>query len=120
MAINLAKKTVSDFLEAWKEKRWSLAAELMQKTWLAGESDPEKRLETWFGNRELLGAKISSINPISEAAVRVIVRVTYKFGNQTEKKYIVFMVVCEKEARQPSPEGTWGINPISALAAEKE
>jgi hypothetical protein len=91
-----------------------------QKTWRSGEPNPAEKLEDWYGFKDLLGAKITKRTPVSNVTVDITATIYYSFGSEIETKIITGRVIREVAPYKPSPNGEWGVNPISTLAEEKE
>ena len=89
-----------------------------QKTWLSEESDPITTLDAWFGFRDLLGAKITGKEIISNVMVNVKATIYYRVGSSISKTTVTARIVRELAPYVPDPNGEWGINPASLLREE--
>ena len=113
-----AEQTLANWVAAWRDQDWQRMADLSQLTWVDAEPDPVGILDAWYGFKTpLKGFEVKEIDRISEVASDVTFVVHYEaFANQIDKKEITAKVIRETAPYNPSPQGEWGVNPISALA----
>ena len=112
-----AEQTLANWVAAWRDEDWQRMANLSQLTWADVEPDPVGILDAWYGFKTLKGFEVKDIDRISEVATDVTFVVQYEaFTNQIDKKEITAKVIRETAPYEPSAQGEWGVNPISALA----
>lgn len=118
------ERTLANYLEAWRKSQWGEMFEATQLTW-KNDNKIDKLKQLCSGFR-LLGAEIKGHRGIptlsNTVAQDIIATIHYKFplwtkrgANKVYTKDIVVRLICETEPYQASPEGRWGVNPISAL-----
>lgn len=115
-------QTLTAFLTAWQLQDWSAMAALTQITWRSKQSDPAAWLRQLYELKRLESFEILPYKPISAAASRIPVVVKYRvaggkgFGKPPLRTVqLKAMVICESAPYQPTPNATWGVNPISTL-----
>lgn len=117
-------ETLTNYLEAWKARDWQAMAALTQLTWHAKHADAAAWLELHYGPKRLKSWEILGSVDISANASRFTVKVTYElranrgFGRQQRTRSLQAMVICESAPHEPTPEGQWGVNPVSTLREE--
>ena len=116
--VDSPERAFVEFLISWQKKDWNRMARFTQKTWSAGEKNPIKILEAWYGFKVLLGAEITKKNTISDVAVNITAIIYYAIGSQIKTKTISANVIREIAPYEPSPRGEWGVNASSALREE--
>ena len=110
---------MAEWAQDWKNQNWQQMVTVSQKTWVSDQSDPAGALESQFGFKTLKGFKITGTSPVSSVMTDVTFLVYYEATtNQIDEKQITARVIKESAAETPSTQGTWGVNPISALREE--
>ena len=74
------------------------------KTWLSKNSDLKQFVDMKIKEYKIIDCKI-----ISDVMHHYSISVRHRKGVIT----IMLMVICEEAAYCPSPEGEWGVNPVS-------
>ena len=106
------KKVVEKFLINWKKKNWTKMVKYTQLTWRgAFRKNNSRRLESWFGLKNLEEWKIIKVESVGEACRDVFINIYYGKGT----KEIRARVICETGPYKPDVKGSWGVNPISCL-----
>lgn len=106
------------FLFAWKSRKPDLMLEVCQVTWKSKPKAKEK-LELWFGDIFLVGAKIMKMRMLDNTSYDAIVQVGLRRRgyNKVVAGIITARIDCEDVAFSRSINGKWGINPLSILKA---
>jgi hypothetical protein len=114
------KSTVTAFLTAWQNEDWSTMLDICTISWRALQESPEvamQKLQDSFQYYELESFSIGEepLEDLSECAYKLSLETTIKpVGIAVERpEPNQCMVICEKGQRQPSLDGTWGVNPVS-------
>ncbi len=110
--------TLAKFFEAWEKRNWKAMVRFCQLSWVALPDDREATLSLQF-RYKLLGAKILKTEKISEVTRDISVEIHYKdiiIKKRTRRKV---RLICELAPMKPSPEGQWGVNPISMMRARR-
>ena len=111
--------TLAKFLEAWKKRNWTMMARYCQLSWIAVlPYEPEKQLLARFRDK-LLTAKILKTEKISEVTRDISVEIYYKEINVKRRIRRKARLICELAPMQPSPKGTYGVNPTSMIRSRK-
>jgi hypothetical protein len=111
-----AERALAEYVSAWKNQDWSEMVKWSQMTWADGEPDPAGVLEAWYDFKTLKGFEIKDVEVVSEVTTDITFVVHYEaIPNQISKKQIAARVIRETAPYEPSPQGEWGVNPISAL-----
>lgn len=108
---------VSKLFENWKEKNFEEINNFIQKTWLAGSD--EEGFKRMFGEIGLLDFCIIDKEEITDCRNEVDFRVDVLFKGKVKTLYGKANTICETGPYNPSPEGSWGVNPISLLRWRK-
>jgi len=109
-----AERAVAEYLIAWKANDWQRMANVTQRTWFAGESDPVARMKAWHDVLDIAGAEITAAEPAAPAMIDVSVRLTLTVGSEVKTETRTCRVIRETGAYQPDAEnGMWGVNPIT-------
>ena len=86
-----------------------------QLTW-ADRDDPAGTLAAFYDFKTLKGFEIIRTEPVSDIMTDVTLVVKYEaITNQVDTKEITARVIKEIAPFDPSPQGQWGVNPISTL-----
>lgn len=124
---------LESFMEAWKKEDWGTAARATQLIWYhskRGEliTRALKNMEgTEIGNPaealkqllipfipKLLKFEIKGHKSISNVTKDVKIAVEYESAdNIISHKTLIARIICEKAPFLPSPNGKWGVNPVS-------
>ena len=80
--------------------------------------DVEKVLFSQFRHK-LLSAKILKTDKISDVTCDISVEIYYKDINIKKRIRRKARLICELGPMQPSPDGTWGINPTSMIRSRR-
>lgn len=108
----IIKRIIGKFLTAWQNKDWAKMAKYSQLTWKGSSNENNaRRLEDWFGLKNLTKWEITKIESVGDACRDVFIDIDY--GNI--KRKIRARIVCETEPYKPNIKGKWGVNPISCL-----
>ena len=106
------KKVIGRFLIAWQKKNWVKMAKYTQLTWRGTfHKNNARRLESWFGLKNLEKWEIINIKFVGDACRDIFVNIDYGKGI----KKIRAWVICETGPYKPDIKGNWGVNPISCL-----
>ena len=106
------KKVIEKFLVNWKKRNWAKMAKYTQLTWRgAFRKNNARRLESWFGLKNLEEWKITGIEFVGDACRDIFVNIDYGKGI----KEIRARIICEAGPYKPDIKGEWGVNPISCL-----
>ena len=121
-------------MEAWKKEDWGAAARATQLTWknakvqddllklslsnkkVEGAANPAETLKDLLIPfiPKLLKYEIKGHKSVSNVTKDVKIAMEYESNNNTIlHKTLIARVICEKAPFQPSPKGTWGVNPVS-------
>ena len=110
------ERTVAEYAAAWRDQDWQRMVNFTQITWLDSSPDAPDELAAFYDFKLLHGFEISGVEQITDVAARVTFSVAYElFAGEIETKEITAMVIKEVAPLSPSPEGQWGVNPISTL-----
>lgn len=115
---NTPEYALSNYLLCWKNKDWDNMANYTQLTWKNGSKDPSSDLKNFYSISTLLGAEITGKQDISNIMKKINVTVYYTVGspqNEVQTKNWQVVVLCESAAYTPNVNGTWGVNPVSAI-----
>lgn len=105
-----SKKTLIEFLEAWKNQDFEKMYNLCQLTWK--DNHKLNHIEQLFSGPKPKHYKIVSFSVLSDVLNRYMIEVQDPDGN----KYIsVVNLICEVAPYKAKGYGTWGINPPSVL-----
>ena len=111
--------TLAKFLEAWEKRNWKAMARYCQISWIDMLSyEPEKALFSQFRHK-LLSAKILKTEKISDVTRDISVEIYYKDINIKRRIRRKARLICELAPMQPSPDGTWGVNPTSMIRSRR-
>jgi restriction endonuclease S subunit len=108
---------VSRLFKNWKEKDFKKVNKYIQKTWLSNSH--EKEFEKMFGGFELVDYCIIDKEEITDCRQEVDFRVDMIFRDKKITRYGKANTICETGPYNPSPDGKWGVNPISLLRWRK-
>jgi len=111
---------LAKFLDAWEKRNYKMMVRYCQLSWvrLNQHCDVDKLLSAQFRHK-LLSAKILKTEKISDVTTDISVEIYYKDINIKKRIRRKARLICEKAPMQPSPEGEWGINPISMIRARR-
>jgi len=111
-----AERALAEYVFGWKNQVWPQMVKWSQKTWIDGEPDPAGVLEAWYDFKTLKGFEIRDVEIVSEVTTDITFVVHYEaIPNEISKKQITARVIREAAPYEPSLQGEWGVNPISAL-----
>jgi hypothetical protein len=117
---NTPEWALAGYLNAWKEADWETMTEYTQLTWLNNEADAIGFLDAVYGFKDLVGAEIINTTEVSDVCVDIEYIIYYTFaGGEVSKVKITARIICESGPYEPSTEGQWGVNPVSALREEE-
>ena len=111
-----AQGVAHTFLARWQTQSWKAMARSAQITWLSNNESPHEWLEASFGFRELLSFEIVDEKTISAVVSDVTVNVRYRMGDNEQDASMTLRLICEVAPYSPSVDGTWGVNPKTAMA----
>jgi len=123
MELDLQNKKTAEFalsqlFENWKSKDFKKLNKYVQKTWLLnGDKEEFKRM---FGMFDLVDFYIYDKEVITDCRHEIDFRADVVFQNKKMSMYGKANTICEKALRTPSPDGKWGVNPISLLRWVKQ
>jgi len=104
------KEAVKEFFTAVENTNWKKAHELTTKSWQENHKFNDT-MSTLFG-KQLKFVGIAGIEHISDVVADVKIKViAYKEG----LSFLNARLICETGPYQASPDGIWGVNPISCL-----
>lgn len=119
---------------AWHHRKWEAMAAASQLTWAntpkphqkwreelgrATPSSPAEILEDRYGLSDLEQVRVEKIERLGDCAVDITAVLHYtEWGSGQKRQRITARVICEVGIRKPSPDGQWGVNPVSALREE--
>ncbi len=111
-----ALAVLNRFMEAWKAGDWKGMARACTVTWKA-DGHPGYTssgwMRTWYGRQPNPERwEISMIVDVGEHAVDMNVTISHAGGTKTTRHV---RIIREGNPYAPSPDGTWGVNPVSAL-----
>jgi hypothetical protein len=110
------ERALAEYVAAWRDEDWARMVSYAQKTWVDAESDPAATLEAMYDFRALKGFEVKEITRISEVTSDITFAVSYEaIPNQIDRKEITARVIRETAPYNPSPQGAWGVNPLSTL-----
>lgn len=113
----IAKAT--EFLAAWKARDWDAMLKCCQKTWVSKGDRAERieALEDLFGGYSLIHYQVKAEpkEVPSEMAfkLRLCTQIRRRPGSVKRDPPTECMVIRESAPYMPSPEGDWGVNPLS-------
>ena len=115
---NTPESAVAAFMQAWQAQDWDKMIEACQLTWRASPAGNTETLRLRFGSMvPPASTKIIKINPVGTAVTDVYVAFDHALplpGAITMR----LRTVCETGPYQPSIDGTWGVNPVSAKGVD--
>jgi len=115
------------WLDAWASRNFRQMSELSQMTWRETTPKPVKLLKAWFGFKTPLEASIGPVRAARARSLAVLredvakdvgVTLTYRRGEEVFHVILRVRLIREVGVRKPSPDGIWGVNPLSALREE--
>ncbi len=115
MEANSAILKCTEFMDAWKAEDWKRLLKHCQITWVE-DGHPKmsalRWIKEWYGSRPIpISAEVVDYQLKTQTTVDAIIKVKIS----GEVKFIRARIICEKEAYKPSPDGIWGVNPVSCL-----
>ena len=112
-----AKMCANAFFDAWKAKDWAGMLDHSQITWREETENPALWLHSNFGHLDLRCYTILDARATGDCSVDVIasMKAYTAHGSLRLRGDARARVICEIGARDPSPDGTWGVNPISVI-----
>jgi len=114
---NTAEYMVSKLFESWKAKDFKGINKYIQGTWLYHNN--KERFEKMFGIYKLIDFYIYDKEIITNCRHEVDFRVDVIFNDKTKSLYGKANVICETAPYEPSPNGKWGVNPLSLYRWQK-
>ena len=120
-----AAQALATFLEEYKKQDWKAMLSLCQPTWKAELEEPEDKLKQILGPFPLVSFKIGAILAVNliglqkkdvapEGSIVDVEVDLVREGPRSElRQAVLIRVICEKEAYEPSLDGTWSVNPVS-------
>jgi len=88
----------------------------VQITWYVNHrNDADDFFRVNFASKKLKKWEIKHSREVGDACVDVTVAIRYRLFGEYRKRVIIMRVIGEKDVMKPDPDGTWGVNPISAL-----
>jgi hypothetical protein len=119
--VNTPERCVAEYLSAWAAKNWDLMNLFTQLTWrYKNRNSAEDLLKKWYNHKDLVDYSIDEVHRGcpgflgSDVCAEFVVSATYKIGKKSKSVTIGMRVIRERSLRKPSPNGTWGVNPITA------
>jgi len=109
---------LAKFLGAWEKRNWKAMLKYCQISWRTMRTDMEKSLFSQFRHK-LLSAKILKTEKISDVTTDISVEIYYKDINIKRRIRRKARLICELGPMQPSPGGTYGVNPTSMIKARR-
>jgi len=101
------------FLEAWTAKDWCAMLENAQKSWVLAQDTPLEALKAILSynlkDYKVLGS--DQLNSVVNA-ITVILTIGIARG-VTKNKTVTIRTISEIQPLLPSPDGEWGVNPIT-------
>lgn len=128
-AINTPERIAFDFLSAWQRKDYEAMFKLCQSTWVKTTENAQqwlidtfsqmdlKRFEIHHSNNATKKEKILNTNTILGNLVYVHIKVKFIIEEKTINSEFPIVTIRESAPYTPDVNGTWGVNPISALKA---
>ena len=114
--VGSVEQTLANWVAAWRDQDWQKMVNLSQLTWVDGEADPAGILAASYDFKTLRSFEVTRIEVISEVMVDVTFVVAYEaFTDDVVRRAITARVIREVAPYEPSTQGQWGVNPISAL-----
>jgi hypothetical protein len=111
-----AERVLAQFIGSWRDQDWARMVKFTEVSWRKRELNPAKTLAASYDFRPLKGFKIESVKH-SSISSDVTYTIWYKnLWSKIIKKHVTARVIKETTAGEISQDGTWGVNPISALA----
>jgi hypothetical protein len=112
-----APRALAEFVLAWKNQDWNAMVDSSQETWISEEPDPAALLEAWYDFKTLRGFEVKDVQTVSDVTADITFIVQYEaVTNEISKKQITARLIRENGPYNPSPQGEWGVNPLSTLA----
>lgn len=120
------ERVLAEYLLTWQREDWDRLHGFTQLTWWSKAGNPAHLLKEKHGFMKLQGVEINErrpavgINPLIMQDIVVTVYYTVpsdskKLRGTAKKKKILVRLICEIAPFQPSKDGKWGVNPVSAL-----
>ena len=117
---NEAKKVAIKFLHDWKSGKVEDMLDSCQLTWL--ENTPFHPLqfmkERFIDALPMQSYVIKNIEAKTDCCVDVTVMINYRV-KMNRKRLIVMRLIKELAPFEPSVDGEWGVNPISAIRTKR-
>jgi len=110
--------TLARFFEAWEKRNWKSMLKYCQISWVNMSGDMEKILFNQFRHK-LISAKILKTEKVSDVTKDISVEIYYKDINIKRRIRRKVRLICELAPMQPSPDGTWGVNPTSMIRSRR-
>lgn len=115
-AINSPERIAFDFLSAWQRKDYEAMFKFCQSTWVKTTENAQQWLNDTFSQMDLKQFQIrSSRSAVNLAYVHIKVR--FIIEEKTINSEFPIVTIRESAPYTPDVNGTWGVNPISALKA---
>jgi len=106
-----AEYVVSEFFSCWKNGNFGEIDNYVQGTWLYHHNS----FKEMFGHLELTDFYIYDKEIITDCRQEVDFRADIVLDNKTKSMYGKANVICEEAPYKPTPNGKWGVNPLSLL-----
>jgi len=112
-----AEYKVSEFFKCWIDRDFEKINEFIQGTWLYHHG--EDGFEKMYGQFELTDFYIYDKEIITDCRQEVDFRADIVLGDKPKSMYGKANVICEEAPYKPTPDGEWGVNPLSLLRWQK-
>jgi len=112
--------TYACFIEAIIKKEWEEALNWCQITWKKTTDEPIEMLKQYFYDYEVyeciyIKRSYSAKDINQDVICDIITMLQVKIKGVTVKRKFRPRLIKEMDVRKPDINGTWGVNPISAL-----
>ncbi len=107
------KETIKNYLECWKQEKYRKIAKTLTVTYRGRHS--YESIKYIHKGRKLVAYEIIKIEDVAPACKDVYVNMSFDVNGKTVTYGARIRLVQEIASYQPSVNGVWGVNPISAL-----
>lgn len=122
-----------EFLQAWKDREWSKAADRTTLTFQHADQDPPKSLRKMLESQRLISFRVRNVfsgvhdlTGINDLTHRVYiyyrdveVKLVLSVAGRQQQRRAMIRVVCETAPRVSDLSGVWGVNPFSITRPAK-
>jgi len=110
-----SRQTADNFLLSLKQEDYLRAYEYTQSSWRTKQYHTPEWLLDNLSHKRIVRYTFLREEVKTSVFVSVEYMIRFRVGTELRKGIIKFNLICESKPYETSKEGTWGVNPISAL-----